>query len=85
MWRPSTTIAALPRLKQAMTLPTTIAARVSKVMEFQYATSKMYSVCNSKSNVRQDFYVSNFNWEFQFAYFGVPTSYLEIQKKQIGK
>ena len=32
----------------------------------------------------QNFYISNFNWEFQFAYFGVPISYLEIQKKQIG-
>ena len=37
-----------------------------------------------KSTNVQNFYISNFNWEFQFAYFGVPISYSEIQKKQIG-
>ena len=32
----------------------------------------------------QNFYISYFNnWEFQFACFGEPISYLEIQKKQI--
>ena len=30
----------------------------------------------------QNFYVSNFDLECQFAYFGVPISNLEIKKKQ---
>ena len=35
MWRPSTTIVALPRLRQAPpSQPITIAARVSKIVEF---------------------------------------------------
>ena len=35
MWRPSTTIVALPRLRQAPpSQPITIAARVSKIVRF---------------------------------------------------
>ena len=45
--------------------------------------SKRHQNCQKHADV-QNFYVFNFNWEFQFAYFGVPISYLEIQKKQIG-